>query len=244
MTQFIWLYKDVFMVYYLLYKQCYDVSVNLFLWHVCKCCTPVFCMAINWLNWQLNWIHWWPMDPPHKWPVMQKTFPCYDVTMYLSNDLVDSFIVSLHSANSKHLPVVMAACAGDCQWPLENVGNSHQSRGPEFIATDAFLNLYLDQPITKRWCQPVGGHAPFHTESPNATRLGLMMTSSNGNIFRVTGPMCGEFTGHRWPVMRSFDFSFICAWINAWVNDHKVGDLIRHRTHYDVTVMCVAVYRP
>ena len=27
---------------------------------------------------------------------------------------------------------------------------------------------------------------------------GCMMTSSNGNIFRVTGPLCGEFTGHRW----------------------------------------------
>ena len=26
----------------------------------------------------------------------------------------------------------------------------------------------------------------------------IMMTSSNGNIFRVTGPLCGEFTGHRW----------------------------------------------
>ena len=25
-----------------------------------------------------------------------------------------------------------------------------------------------------------------------------MMTSSNGNIFRVTGPLCGEFTGYRW----------------------------------------------
>ena len=25
-----------------------------------------------------------------------------------------------------------------------------------------------------------------------------MMTSSNGNILRVTGPLCGEFTGPRW----------------------------------------------
>ena len=25
-----------------------------------------------------------------------------------------------------------------------------------------------------------------------------MKTSSNGNIFRVTGHLCGEFTGHRW----------------------------------------------
>ena len=26
----------------------------------------------------------------------------------------------------------------------------------------------------------------------------VMKTSSNGNIFRVTGPLCVEFTGHRW----------------------------------------------
>ena len=26
----------------------------------------------------------------------------------------------------------------------------------------------------------------------------LMMTSSNGNIFRVTGHLCGKFTGPRW----------------------------------------------
>ena len=32
-------------------------------------------------------------------------------------------------------------------------------------------------------------------------------------------------------------FSLICAWINAWVNNREAGDLIRHRAHYDVTVM-------
>ena len=30
------------------------------------------------------------------------------------------------------------------------------------------------------------------------SRIHFMMTSSNGNIFRVTGPLCGEFTGNRW----------------------------------------------
>ena len=25
-----------------------------------------------------------------------------------------------------------------------------------------------------------------------------MITSSNGNFFRDTGYLCGEFTGHRW----------------------------------------------
>ena len=39
------------------------------------------------------------------------------------------------------------------------------------------------------------------------------MTSSNGNIFRVTGHLCGEFTGPgefpaQRPVTRSFDVSF------------------------------------
>ena len=42
---------------------------------------------------------------------------------------------------------------------------------------------------------------------------GNMMTSSNGNIFRVTGPLCGEFTGTgefpaQRPVTRSFDVFF------------------------------------
>ena len=31
-------------------------------------------------------------------------------------------------------------------------------------------------------------------------------------------------------------FSFICAWINGWVNNREDGDLRRHITHYDVTV--------
>ena len=32
-------------------------------------------------------------------------------------------------------------------------------------------------------------------------------------------------------------FSLICAWINDWANNGEAGDLRRHRTHYDVTVM-------
>ena len=40
-----------------------------------------------------------------------------------------------------------------------------------------------------------------------------MITSSNGNIFRVTGPLCGEFTGPgefpaQRPVTRSFNVFF------------------------------------
>ena len=71
-----------------------------------------------------------------------------------------------------------------------------------------------------------------------------MMTSSNGNIFRATGHLCGEFTGHRWIARTKASdgcvalmFSLICAWINGWVNNRESGDFRRHRPHYDVTVM-------
>ena len=72
----------------------------------------------------------------------------------------------------------------------------------------------------------------------------FMMTSSNGNIFRVTGPLCGEFTGHRWiPCTKAsdaeFDVLLIFAWINGWVNNRVAGDLRRHHAHFDVTVMNV-----
>ena len=57
----------------------------------------------------------------------------------------------------------------------------------------------------------------FTTGQPNHIDLKLfiicMMTSSNENIFRVTGPLCGEFTGSgefptQRPVTRSFDAFF------------------------------------
>ena len=70
-----------------------------------------------------------------------------------------------------------------------------------------------------------------------------MMTPSNVNIFRVTGLLCGEFTGHRWiPPNKgqwrgALMFSFICAWTDSWANNGDAGDLRRYRAHYDIIVM-------
>ena len=55
---------------------------------------------------------------------------------------------------------------------------------------------------------------------------------------------------HRSPVNSSYKgqwrgalmFYFICAWINAWVNNHEVGDLRRHHAHYDVILMPCQFY--
>ena len=73
----------------------------------------------------------------------------------------------------------------------------------------------------------------------------FMMTSLNGNIFRVTGPLCGEFTGRRWiPFIKASNVQLWCflwsaPWINGWVNNLQAGHLRHHGTHYDVIVMCM-----
>ena len=47
-----------------------------------------------------------------------------------------------------------------------------------------------------------------------AVNIDDMMTSSNGNIFRVTGHLCGEFTGRRWiPRTEASDAE---AWCFLW----------------------------
>ena len=62
------------------------------------------------------------------------------------------------------------------------------------------------------------------------------------NISHVTGHLCGEFTGHgefpaQRPVTRSFDV-FFDLHLDKWlISNREAGDLRRHRTHYDITVM-------
>ena len=67
-----------------------------------------------------------------------------------------------------------------------------------------------------------------------------MMTSSNGNIFHVTGHLCGNspVTGeflHKGQWRGALVFSLI--WMNAWVDNFEADDLWRHRANFDVTVM-------
>ena len=62
------------------------------------------------------------------------------------------------------------------------------------------------------------------------------MTSSNRNIFGVTG----HFTGRRWiPLTKASDADLRCLlWsVPEQTVDRDAGDLRRHRAHYDSTVM-------
>ena len=87
------------------------------------------------------------------------------------------------------------------------------------------MNLTLSDSIV--WCADT-----FHA---------VMMTSSNGNIIRVTGPLCGEFTGHRWiPLTKTSDAEL---WYFLWSASEQTleaGDLRRHCAHCDPNVMVYA----
>ena len=71
----------------------------------------------------------------------------------------------------------------DTQTPYgcNNIFYSHLHRKTYFI-TMRIVYLSVMIPVEARWI----------------FRPMFMMTPSNGNIFRVTGHLCGEFTGPRW----------------------------------------------
>ena len=94
--------------------------------------------------------------------------------------------------------------------------------------------------------------------SPTSIYPVFMMTSSNGNMFRVTCfcaivgsspvtagiPRSPVNSPHTDQWRGALMFSLICAWINGWVNNQDAGDLRRHRAHCDVTAMwCRIVIR-
>ena len=88
---------------------------------------------------------------------------------------------------------------------------------------------YGDKPYLENGNSYSGKTTSLYQISPQ----NLMMTSSNGNIFRVTGHLCGEFNGSgefpaQRPLTRSFDIFFDLCPNNGWVNNREAGDLRRY----------------
>ena len=75
------------------------------------------------------------------------------------------------------------------------------------------------------YCMTEGQCPPFHVIKPLYLIKIAMMTSSNGNIFRVSDPLCGEFTGEfptQRPVTRSFDV-FLDLRLVKWLSKQSWG---------------------
>ena len=71
--------------------------------------------------------------------------------------------------------------------------HSRRVRNPQFYVSSK-------RPMLSFWRLP-----PWQWDHPDKQ---CTMTSSNGNIFRVTGPLCGESFPSQRPVTRSFDAFF------------------------------------
>ena len=77
------------------------------------------------------------------------------------------------------------------------------------------------------------------------------MTSSKGNIFRVTGPLWGKSTDPWWiPLTKASSgelwYFLWCApqQTASWANSRDTGDFMCHCAHYDVIVKGTSNTRP
>ena len=122
-----------------------------------------------------------------------------------------------------------------------------------YILITFWLQFFLRRHLTERQCSSDNGLTPnrrqiitrFLGDQDFMASLSRddMKMSANGNVFRITGTLCGKI--HRSPVNSphkgqwrgALMFSLICAWINGWVNNSEAGDLRCHRAHYDAIVM-------
>ena len=98
---------------------------------------------------------------------------------------------------------------------LVDIGSGYTRNNADWLTMDTFLSTNS----VKSWWR--------HQMKTFSALLALCAGNS---------PNIGEFPSQR-PVTQNFDVFFRCARTNGWVNSRDAGDLRRHRTHYDVTVM-------
>ena len=73
------------------------------------------------------------------------------------------------------LPLGLCKGTVSCLRKMVGIPTAHMS--PQYIATE----VYLDQPITKGWCQPTRGQVTYPTDSPTASRLRLCNSLVTGH---------------------------------------------------------------
>ena len=70
------------------------------------------------------------------------------------------------------------------------------------------------------------------------TRNSISWWRHQMETFSALLAICAGNSPHKGQWSGALMFSLICVRINDWVNNGEAGDLIRHRAHYDVIVMC------
>ena len=133
-------------------------------------------------------IHRWSVDSPHKGPVTRKMFPFVDVIM----------ITWSNAYNVCHLD------------PWGQTSMNFVSNHNNFHSRKCIWKCHLqNEKLTYRCRNSAKNAWDYKSLVQRSDRN--MMTSSNGNIFRVTGHLYGESTGHRWiPHRKASDAELWC----------------------------------
>ena len=83
---------------------------------------------------------------------------------------------------------------------------------------------------TKEWADnAVDRDAQGYYYNTVSIAYDIMMTSSNGNVFRVNGPLWGESTGDRWiPLLKASDAELWCFLLSApeQTNERTIETLV------------------
>ena len=118
------------------------------------------------------------------------------IKMWRSSDRL-KFIMGSPILVRRHLHIETAISAFHCE--------------VKCIVRMYMLMLFLKHPVCiALTCMGSSNHNLIDPISSLTNCYG-MMTSSNGNIFRVTGHLCGEFTGPRWiPHTKTSDTELWC----------------------------------
>ena len=164
-------------------------------------------------SWRHNMAHYWPfvrgihrspVDSPKKEPLMRS---------------FDVFFVD--SLNNLMIWEAMVLMWHHCNWTMQNVHNHDKVHW-------GLHNTSIFQICSIEWCTFYLYHrcAVCYIDIFDCIMMTIVCILNKNTLchddvikwkhFRVTGPLCGEFTGHRWiPLTKAGDAElFFCAWTN------------------------------
>ena len=132
-------------------------------------------------------IHWSLVNSLHKGPVMWSFEVFLDVSQYkLLNKQSSSWWFETIWSSCDNAAFCQSDSWEQVQWNSNlNYINSIQNM---HLIMSSILAAILSGPLCVKATPMIELQIPY----------AAMMTSSNGNIFRVTGHLCGKFTGPRW----------------------------------------------
>ena len=127
-------------------------------------------------------------------------------------------------------PPLMQICVTRPQWV--NLLLYRRYSQPIYLVHVANVFDFSDDQIYSQHDSPLPTTYTWWRHQMETFSALLTLCAGNSPV-PVNSPHKGQWRG-------ALMFSFICVWINDWVNNREASDLRRHISHYDVTVLWMA----